>query len=189
MIISKKTGRIKEVQQLNFIIDKLTNSIENIRTKESFETLILPLTATDLKTITKANGWKFDWKTEVGNKNKMVRKLVINNAGNKNIIHGLISISLLNGYVEMNLIENAPFNLGKQKEYNGVAGNLVAYACEVSFANGFEGYVSFVAKTDLIQHYFDTLKADILFGNKMVIETNAAKKLVSKYFKDYFLNK
>lgn len=119
----------------------------------------------------------------------MVRKLIINNSINNNIIHGLISISLLSGYVEMNLIESAPFNLGKHKEYNGVAGNLVAYACEVSFANGFDGYVTFIAKTNLIQHYIETLKAEILFGNKMVIETKAAKNLVSKYFKDYFLNK
>lgn len=159
MIVIKNDKQKKVTPQLNFIIDKLTNSIENIRTKESFETLILPLIAIDLKTITMDNGWKFDWKTEFENNNKMVRKLVINNTRNKNIIHGLISISLLNGYVEMNLIESAPFNLGKQKEYNGVAGNLVAYACEVSFANGFEGYVSFIAKTNLIQHYIDTLKA------------------------------
>lgn len=189
MIKTKKEDHVSEAQKLNFIIDKLTNSIENIRTKESFETLILPLTSHDLKTITISNGWQFNWKAEVENKNKMVRKLIINNSTNNNIIHGLISISLLSGYVQMNLIESAPFNLGKHKEYNGVSGNLVAYACEVSFANGFEGYVTFIAKTNLIQHYIETLKAEILFGNKMVIEIKAAKNLVSKYFKDYFLNK
>jgi hypothetical protein len=93
MIKSKKVDHVSEAQKLNFIIDKLTNSIENIRTKESFETLILPLTSHDLKTITISNGWQFNWKAEVENKNKMVRKLIINNAINNNIIHGLISIS------------------------------------------------------------------------------------------------
>ena len=78
--------------------------------------MILPLTSHDLKTI--SNGWQFNWKAEVENKNKMVRKFIINNSINNNIIHGLISISLLSGYVEMNLIESAPFNLGKHKEYN-----------------------------------------------------------------------
>lgn len=70
MIVIKNDKQKKVTPQLNFIIDKLTNSIENIRTKESFETLILPLIAIDLKTITMDNGWKFDWKTEFENNNK-----------------------------------------------------------------------------------------------------------------------
>ncbi len=36
MIKTKKEDHVSEAQKLNFIIDKLTNSIENIRTKESF---------------------------------------------------------------------------------------------------------------------------------------------------------
>jgi hypothetical protein len=33
----------------------------------------------------------------------------------------------------MHLVENAPFNKGQTKVYAGVAGNLVAYACKLSF--------------------------------------------------------
>jgi hypothetical protein len=49
---------------LDFIVDKLTNSIENVQTGDVFPTNIMLLTTADLKTITKKNGWQFDWKHE-----------------------------------------------------------------------------------------------------------------------------
>jgi len=50
-------------------------------------------------------------------------------------------------HVYMHLVENAPFNKGKLKMYGGVAGNLVAFACKLSFQRGHQGNVSFVSKT------------------------------------------
>ena len=50
---------------LDFVIDKLTNSIENIKTGDSFTTNIIHLTKADLTTIAKKNGWVFDWKYEL----------------------------------------------------------------------------------------------------------------------------
>ena len=67
--------------------------------------------------------------------------------------------------------------------YEGVAGNLVAYACKVSFQNGFDGYISFTAKTKLINHYIKTLGAYHFGGHLMIINTIAANKLIDKYFK------
>ena len=49
---------------LDFIIDKLTNSIENVITDDSFATEISILTNADLKTVTEKNGWLFSWKDE-----------------------------------------------------------------------------------------------------------------------------
>lgn len=83
----------------------------------------------------------------------------------------------------MSLVESAPFNIGKNKLYEGVAGNLVAYACKVSFQHGFAGFVSFTAKTRLIQHYEKTLGAYHFGGHRMIIPTAAAEILVDKYFK------
>lgn len=65
----------------------------------------------------------------------------------------------------------------------GVPGNLVAFACRLSFQRGSEGFVSFNAKTNLIEHYIKTLGAYHFGGHLMVIETNNANKLISKYFK------
>jgi len=80
----------------------------------------------------------------------------------------------------MNLIESAPFNLGKGKVYLGVPGNLIAFACRVSFHRGFEGYVSFVSKTHLVEHYIRTLGAINVGGQLMVINTSSALKLIEK---------
>ncbi len=50
---------------LDFIIDKLTNSIENVQTGDTFSTDITLLSTTDLKSVTKKNDWQFDWKYEL----------------------------------------------------------------------------------------------------------------------------
>jgi hypothetical protein len=76
----------------------------------------------------------------------------------------------------MNLLENVPFNIGKTKLYEGVAGNLVAFACKISFQYGFDGFVAFTAKTKLIKHYEETLGACHFGGHKMIIPTHEAKK-------------
>jgi hypothetical protein len=73
--------------------------------------------------------------------------------------------------------------LGKSKMYEGVAGNLVAYACKLSFMQGFDGFVVFISKTALIEHYRKTLGASLLRGQKMIISTYASNLLVEKYFK------
>jgi len=75
----------------------------------------------------------------------------------------------------MNLLESAAFNIGKQKIYEGVAGNLVAYACKISFQKGFEGYVAFTAKSQLIEHYEKTLGTVHFKNQRMIIETKAAR--------------
>jgi hypothetical protein len=169
------------IQYLDFEIDKLTRSIENVKTGDSFPTEISYLTKTDLKSVVKKNGWKFDWKKELGHAEREVYKLTILN--NPNIIQGLLSLSIEADHVYMHLIESASFNKGKEKVYYGVPGNLVAYACRLSFQRGFEGFVSFHAKTKLINHYKDSLGASHFGGNLMIINTVSAKKLIDKYFK------
>ena len=84
----------------------------------------------------------------------------------------------------MHLVESAPFNKGKTKVYSGVPGNLVAFACKLSFQRGHEGNLSFLSKTQLIAHYEKTLGAFHFGGRVMIIETNAALKLINKYFQN-----
>lgn len=66
--------------------------------------------------------------------------------------------------------------------YEGVCGNLVAFACKFSFQRGHEGNIAFLSKTALINHYEKTLGAFHFGGRVMVIETPAALKLINRYF-------
>jgi hypothetical protein len=63
---------------LDFEVDKLTNSIENVVTKDSFKTEIFPINHKDLKTATKKNGWRFNWSQEFRSTDRTVYKLVCN---------------------------------------------------------------------------------------------------------------
>lgn len=168
-------------QYIDIEIDKLTNSIENRITSDSFLTDVLILEKSDLIHITKTKGWLFNWRDEFELPDRDVYKLTI--TGNPTVIQGLVSLTERDDHVYMHLIESAPFNRGQEKVYLGIPGNLVAFACKVSFHRGFDGYVSFVAKTQLIEHYKHTLGATNIGGQLMIINSKAALKLIDKYFK------
>ena len=164
----------------DFLIDKLTNSIENVISKDSFKTEVLPVTYKDIKNTSIKNGWKFKWSEEFKSPDRTVYKLVIQN--NTTVVQGLISLTPMNDNVFMHLIETAPFNFGKNKIYLGVPGNLVAFACKQSFHRGLDGYVSFRSKTQLIKHYEESLGALHVGNRLMVINTSGALKLIEKYY-------
>ncbi len=165
---------------LGIEIDKLTNSIQNTISGDSFPTDVHPVTIADLKNITLKNGWNFDWTTEFKLKDRKVFKLTIRN--NPDIVQGLLSISNYMDHYYLHLIESAPFNLGKKKLYEGVPGNLFAFTCKISWDSGYQGFISFTSKTKLVEHYEKTLGATHVGGHKMVIFPQEALKLIRKYF-------
>jgi hypothetical protein len=84
---------------LDFEVDKLTDSIQNVVSGDSFATDITIISISDLKTVTKKNGWQFDWKLEFRLPEKDVYKLTIVN--NQSIIQGLdtnSALKLINKY-------------------------------------------------------------------------------------------
>jgi len=103
----------------------------------------------DYRKLTKSRYW-FDWKTE---KDYLVYKLRL--VGSNDIL-GLMSLI---HYEEekrfaINLLAVSKENRGKQKAYENIAGNLIAYACRESVRlYALEGCVSLVPKTELRQHY------------------------------------
>jgi hypothetical protein len=108
---------------LYFFIDKLTNSIENVITGGRFKTDISVVAQSDLKSLTKKNGWLFDWKSEFKEPARDIFRLTI--VGNPTIIQGLIN-------------------------------------------------VSFLSKSQLVDHYVKTLGAFHFGGRVMIIETQSA---------------
>ena len=165
---------------LDFVIDKLTNSIENISTGEVFDTEVVRMTNKDTKLIKKSD-WQFDWIKEIQDTSKEVFKLTTIN--NPTIIQGLLSIEDKQDHIFMHLIESAKFNKQKDKVYAGVPGNLIAFACKISVDKGYQGFIAFDAKSVLIKHYQETLFATHFRGLRMFIETTAAMRLISQYFK------
>jgi glutaredoxin-related protein len=166
---------------LDFEVDKITNSIENLATGEVFDTEIVRLDDAGIKQIKKSD-WQFNWHKEFRDKTKEVYKLTTLN--NPTIIQGLVSIEDKNDHIFMHLIESSKFNKGKSKVYLGVPANLVAFACKVSVDKGYEGFLAFDAKSALIKHYEQSLHATHFRGLRMFIETSAALKLISQYFKN-----
>jgi hypothetical protein len=169
--------------ELDFKIDKLTNSIENSLSGEIFETEITEINLKDSRQIKKSE-WVFNWNAEFKISSNKVYKLTTLN--NFTIIHGLICLTDKQDHIFMPLIESAKFNKGSKKLYRGVAGNLVAFACKTSFEKGYDGIVSFFAKTQLIEHYQASLGAKLFGGgNRMFIDKKEAYSLVKQYFKNF----
>lgn len=174
--------RKRKETELDFEVDKLTNSIENAISGEVFGTFVAQIS--EIKKIKKTD-WTFNWQAEIKDKTKSVYCLTTLN--NQDIIQGLISLIDKGDHIFMDLIESSKFNKGKNKLYKGVAGNLVAFACKTSFEKGYNGVVSFIAKTQLIDHYTQTLGAKLFGGNRMFIDTKEACILITKYFKEFEL--
>lgn len=167
---------------LQFIIDKLTESIEEAKTGNRVETKVQAVSKEDFKQVLKKNGWLFNWKKEYKIKDRELYKLVTDQ--DEDIIHGMISAERRDDHVYMHLIENSPSNLGKNRLYLGVAGNLIAFLCKLSMELGHEGNIAFIAKTQLIEHYQQSLGAFHYSNRLMIIDPIAATRLVSKYYKD-----
>jgi len=173
----------QKVIEADFEIDKLTNSIENSITGELFETEVKRMYSHESRQIKKSE-WVFDWHKEFLDPTREIYKLTTIN--HPKMIQGLICFQDKQDHLFLPLIENAKFNKGKSKVYKGVAGNLVAFSCKISFERGYEGVVSFVAKSKLIEHYRLTLGAK-QFGssNRMFIDTKQSLALVKQYFKNF----
>lgn len=165
---------------LGIEIDRLTNSILNTISGDSFPTDVHLVNKTDLKGITKKKGWVFNWASEARLADRKIFKLTIRN--NPDIIQGLTSISDYKDHFYLHLIESASFNLGRNKLYEGVPGNLFAFTCKCSWDKGYQGFIAFTSKTRLIEHYEKTLGAVHIGNHRMVIYPNEAMKLIKRYF-------
>ncbi|WP_221931317.1 hypothetical protein [Pedobacter westerhofensis] len=110
----------------------------------------------------------------------MVYKLCI--AGQKEI-QGLVSATDFDDHVYLNLVESSPINYGANKLYEGVAGNLIAFCCKLSFDNGNDGIIGFKAKSNLVQHYVSKLGATHIGAQNMIIYPEKALYLINRYFK------
>jgi hypothetical protein len=72
-----------------------------VATGDSFPTDVSPLVKTEIRQVSKKNGWLFNWKSELDVNDREVYKLTIQ--GNPNVIQGLVSLSVDVDHIYMHL--------------------------------------------------------------------------------------
>ena len=163
-------------------IDGLASSVVRQSTGQVFSTRIIAFDELSQQQRAELAEWRFDWRLEINRGERDVIALLVEGS---DTIQGLMSVEPAEGFVFVHLLESAPHNVGQNKLYRGVPGNLFAYACARSFALLFDGFVGFEAKTELIEHYKVSLEAEqIGSSSRMIIATGAALRLVKQYFQE-----
>lgn len=128
---------------------------------------------------TKGKDWDFDW-SRPQKEGFPVYELFIK--GNKDV-QGRIAFRPEGGVTLAQLIESRAENRGRHGKYINVGSHLFAIAALISFQAGYDGWIAFEAKTDLIDHY-RSIGAQSTFGPKekpMHFETPAAKRLIDEH--------
>ena len=172
---------------IDIIIDKLTPCLERVSTGEALPTVFA---LAENKDFADLQGWNFDWQKENSVKERIIYKLLLKD---DEVIQGLLSVEIMRGLVFVRLVESAPRNLGKSKEYVGVGGHLFAIAVKLSSSLGFGGYVCMDVKNiDLAEHYQKELGAKRVATRshdyRMEIEEPQAQKIIEKYTLEGDLN-
>jgi len=120
----------------------------------------------------------FNW---VNEKNNEVFCLI--SIYNSEIV-GLMSLSDIRTElrVQINLIESSIPNRGKNKKVKNIPHCLISYAAKLSFALGYDGFVSLYPKSELIQYYISEYGFERI-GNQLAIYGQSSFQLIRKYLK------
>ncbi len=148
--------------------------IKEQSTQQNVPFEIIPISKAELAPISDRFG--FDWMQEIRNEVFGLQTKPYNQ------IIGLISLIDYSTElrIEIALLECSKENIGKTKQYEGVAGCLIAFACRLSFQRGYFGFVSLVPKTQLIAHYIHAYSFS-QYGRQLAIESEVANHLIEKY--------
>lgn len=157
--------------------------ILDVKTKKEKAAKILRALQKDMPK--KKEGWQFTWRTLYKVEGSEIFKLVLLESLDQ--VEGVLMLSLMNDeMLYMNNIEVSPDNYGASGKYENVAGCLIAFGCLKSFElgkNGYEGFLTFESKTQLIAFYHKKYGAKLAAGQRMYIEPHQGIELISKYLK------
>lgn len=129
-------------------------------------------------------GWEFDW-TKPEKEGNTVLAL---KASGDSRTQGLLAYRETDYQsVYVALVEAAPHNnkhntTVEGKEYNGVGAHLFAEAVKKSYELGYNGFVDFTAKNNLVDYYKKLLGAQQIDRQHMYIDERAAAKLYERYY-------
>ena len=171
--------------EIDIFIDSLTNCLlDSVTGKEcdtEYRLVRKTISQKDAEDLQKT-GWKFDWSVPHRNGYEVYELLL----KDEEDVQGMIALKHIRDqyYTHVDIVEAAPFNVGRTGKYKGVGAHLFAIACKLSWDVGNEGYVQFTAKTDLVEHYQETLGAHNIDWHTMYIDSYGAIKLIERYFKE-----
>lgn len=150
-----------------------------VKNQREFEAEIVEVDVKDFKKIKKSKQFDFDWEKE---KENHVFKIVEKSESEDQEILGLISLIKISDEfrIYVNLIENSNENKGRDKKIDRIAGCLLAFAAQVAFENGYQGFVSLVPKTELIKLYVNKYGFS-QYGRQLAIEKRDAINLIQKF--------
>ena len=138
--------------------------------------IVSKLDKKEIAVINKSGRFHFNWNQEAKYE---VYKLT---ATGVNEPLGLISIEdRISDYaVQIRLLASSKNNIGEGKEYERIAGCLIAFACKKSFSAGYEGYVCLKPKTDLEIHYQNAYGMKST-GMYLITEQENSLMLIKRY--------
>ena len=150
--------------------------IEDVETGRLITTDVYPVEPDDLKHLGPA--WRFDWRAAI--ENGEVFKLIDPVA--PDAVLGLLALRRHQNYVEVTLLESHPQNVGRTKKFRGIPGSLFAFAAQLSFEIGGEGFIAIDAKTELVEYYQRVYGFERLgHSQRMILTTEASVRLISQY--------
>ena len=148
-------------------------------TGENHSVEILPVEIDEFKTLRK-DRYFFNWNIE---KDQEVYKLQIK--GSSDIL-GLVSIERISQEwrIHIRLLTVSKENKGKDKKYDNIAGNLIAYVAKIAIREyGELACVSLRPKSQIAQHYIDKYNMNIT-GMTLSIEVPEIINLINSYDND-----
>ena len=155
-----------------YILDILSNQL--------VEAEIIPLSKNEDIPL-KKDGWNFTWRQLIKQVNTQPYILKLINP--PQTVEGALLLRIEEEMLIMDVLELAPHNVGKNKRFDYMAGVLIAYACRESYKleSNYKGFLTFVAKTKLIDWYKIKYGAQLALGQRMFIDWGNGQKLIEKY--------
>jgi hypothetical protein len=154
----------------------LNSALLNQITYKKIEAEIVPLQEKDYKVIKSGKRFRFNWNNEIQNQ---CFKLILKDSKQ---IMGLMSLIKFKKelWLKINLLESSEENIGKNKEYDRIAGCLIGYACRLAFIKGFDGCIALEPKTQLREHYINKYNMKNA-GKHLFLEFKDSENVINEY--------
>lgn len=167
---------------INAEIDQFTPCLVRAKTGEIVQTTFERAEKSQITGL-KKQGWQFNWTHPSLRHSEIYRLRAIGDER----IQGLVAIESVpsNCAVHVSLVESAPHNRGKNKEFVGVGGHLFAIAAQKSNEAGYGGFLYFEAMNQELVRHYETMLGAVLYAMphpySMVLEEVPAQKLLAQY--------